>query len=80
LRRNQAPERNNTRRVKFIDLNASAREFFNHRFGCKLVICRRERVERKIDNDAIISECDAKVRADNKQKEEAMAEANIRNA
>jgi ketosteroid isomerase-like protein len=34
--------------------------------------------ERKIDNNAIISERDAKVRADNKQKEEAMAEAEIR--
>jgi conserved hypothetical protein len=34
--------------------------------------------ERKIDNNAIISERDAKVRADNKQKEEAMAEADIR--
>ena len=44
LRRNQAPERNNTRRVKFTDVNASAREFFNHRFGRKLVICRNERV------------------------------------
>jgi ketosteroid isomerase-like protein len=34
--------------------------------------------DRKIDNNAIISERDAKVRADNKQKEEAMAEAEIR--